>query len=209
MRSSRFWLYYLLLAAVQILLCNSLHITQLLTLWFLPMMVLCIPIRYDTLAVLPIAFATGMAVDFLTQGVPGLCTVALLPVAFSRNLIIRIVFGGEVFSRGEDISIRRQGILKMTLAIMTATASGRTVRSPAPSGSTARVISCPWPAGPSSPSCSSISFLRKRVRYGNKQDQQASDRTRSRGDAAPREDILYPDPQQQVQGQRPQQLDGL
>lgn len=122
MRSSRFWLYYLLLAAVQILLCNSLHITQLLTLWFLPMMVLCIPIRYDTLAVLPIAFATGMAVDFLTQGVPGLCTVALLPVAFSRNLIIRIVFGGEVFSRGEDISIRRQGILKMTLAILTATA---------------------------------------------------------------------------------------
>ena len=122
MRSFRFWEYYLLLAAVQIILCNSLHLTQLLTLWFLPMMVLCIPIRYNTTAALLIAFVTGMAVDLLSQGVPGLCTAALLPVALLRNLIIRIIFGGEVFSRGEDISIRRQGILKMTLAILTATA---------------------------------------------------------------------------------------
>ena len=121
MKASRFWISYVILVAVQIVLCDCFNLTQLLTLWFLPVLVLCMPIRTGTVAALLIAFATGMAVDFLSQGVPGLCTAALLPVAFCRRFIIGVVFGSEVFSRSEDISVRRQGIPKMTLAIVMAT----------------------------------------------------------------------------------------
>ena len=122
MRYPGFWISYVILLAAQIVLCDCFNLTQLLSLWFLPVMVLCIPIRCSTPAALVIAFLSGMAVDVLSQGVLGLCTVAILPVALTRNLIIRAVFGGEVFSRGEDISIRRQGIVKMTLATAIATA---------------------------------------------------------------------------------------
>ena len=122
MRKPGFWISWLLLLAAQIVLCDCFAVSQLLSLWFLPMMVLCIPVRFDTPRTLLVAFAAGMAVDFLSQGVPGLCTVALLPVALLRVPIIRLVFGEEVFSRGEDISFRRQGLAKMALGIVIATA---------------------------------------------------------------------------------------
>ena len=122
MRQPGFWLIYLILLAAQIVLCDCMYLTQLVSLWFLPMMVLCTPVRYDTPVLLAIAFLTGLAVDLLSQGVIGLCTASLLPVALCRNLLIRLVFGNEVFLRGEDISIRRQGVPKMALAISLASA---------------------------------------------------------------------------------------
>jgi len=69
-----------------------------------------------------IAFVTGFFVDFFTHGILGLTICALLPVAFCREWIIRLVFGNEVFSRGEDVNIERQGIAKVSLASLIATA---------------------------------------------------------------------------------------
>jgi multidrug efflux pump subunit AcrB len=51
----------------------------------------------------------------------GLTTCALLPVALARNRLIRLVFGTELMSRQEDISIHKQGGGKVFLTILLAT----------------------------------------------------------------------------------------
>lgn len=118
----RYWLIYLLLAAVQIVLGNFLNLGQLITVCILPLLVLSLPVRYNTSLVLLITFATALAVDLLTHGIPGLGAVALLPVAAGRRWIIQAVFGAELYSRGEDLSVHKQGVLKIALAVLLATA---------------------------------------------------------------------------------------
>ena len=73
-------------------------------------------------AALLLASVSALAVDFFTNGVLGLSICALLPVAFARNALIRLVFGTELLSRQEDISIHKQGPAKVLLAILLATA---------------------------------------------------------------------------------------
>jgi len=118
----RFWLIYLLLVAAQILMGNFLNLGQLITVCLLPILVLSLPITYSGPVVMIITFVTSLAVDFFTHGILGLGTVALLPVAAGRYLLISSIFGGELYSRGEDISIRKQGVPKVALAIFLATA---------------------------------------------------------------------------------------
>ena len=81
----RYWLIYLLLVAVQIVLGNFLNLGQMITVCLLPLLVLSLPVKYHSAVVLFIAFATAMVVDVLTHGIPGLGTVALLPVAAGRR----------------------------------------------------------------------------------------------------------------------------
>ena len=116
MRKNGFWLVYLLLTVVQMLLCNYVHLTPYLMLSILPVMVLCIPIRVPTWGAMVIAFLTGLAVDLLSEGLLGLNSLALVPVAFSRKELIRLIFGGELFARKEDFSARRNGFGKVALA---------------------------------------------------------------------------------------------
>lgn len=112
----------LLLLAAQILVWNYFNLSQFVLLTFLPVMILCLPVKVKTIPALLIAFAVGMAVDFFSSGILGMTCAALLPVAFCRRTIITLVYGEEVFSRGENISSRRQGPFKMTLGITMATA---------------------------------------------------------------------------------------
>lgn len=118
MKRVDFFLAYFLLAVIQILITNYLHLSQFITLTILPIMVLSIPIRYSTNVALFIAFGTGLGVDLLADGVLGLNTLALVPVAFLRNTTISLIFGEEMFSRKEDFSIRRNGFTKVALAIL-------------------------------------------------------------------------------------------
>ncbi len=118
MRRSNFFLVYLLLVVAQILICNYFHLTPYVTLSLLPVMVLCLPVRVSTLGALFIAFATGMSVDLLAEGLPGLNTLALLPVAYLRIPLIKLIFGEDLISRGEDFTVRKNGIGKVTLAIL-------------------------------------------------------------------------------------------
>ena len=122
MKRGGFLLMYLLLLAVQILAGNYCNFTQHFTLTILPVMVLCIPIRYGTIFAMCAAFATGFCCGFLGDGFLGLAILALVPVGLGRKALIQLVFGSEVFSRGEDISFRRQGVPKMALATLIATA---------------------------------------------------------------------------------------
>lgn len=122
MKDLSFGIKYLLLAVAQILLWNYFNFSQYLMLVFLPVMILCLPIHRGSIFAMILAFATGFATDFFSSGMMGLTSLALVPVAFARRWIIQLIFGEEVFARGENITIRRQGLPKMMLATLIATA---------------------------------------------------------------------------------------
>ena len=122
MKKPGFLLLYLLLVIAQILLGEFCTFSPVLVISILPVMVLCIPVNRGPIFAMIAAFCTGFAVDFLCDGMLGLTSLALVPAALCRSGILRLVFGGEIFSRGENISIRRQGPLKMLLATLLVTA---------------------------------------------------------------------------------------
>lgn len=117
MRKPQFWTAYVLLLLAQLLLSNYVNVLPYMALSILPVMVLCIPIRIGSIAGMVIAFATGMTVDLLSEGVLGLNAAALVPVALLRYPVIRLVFGDELFAREEDFSPRRHGIGKTAMAV--------------------------------------------------------------------------------------------
>jgi hypothetical protein len=117
MRKAEFFLVYVLLTVVQMLICNYFHLSAYVMLSILPVMVLCLPTRVSTVGALVIAFATGLVVDLLSEGVLGLNVLAIVPVAFVRNGVIRLIFGDELFARKEDFSVRKNGFGKVALAI--------------------------------------------------------------------------------------------
>lgn len=122
MKQSKFYLVYLLLTVVQMVICNYFHLTPYIMLSILPAMVLCIPTRVSQIGAMIIAFATGLAVDLLSEGLLGLNALALVPVAFARRGIVRLLFGEDLFIRKEDFSIRKHGWGKVVVAILAAQA---------------------------------------------------------------------------------------
>ena len=102
---------------IQLLLCNYFVLSPYVMLTLLPAMVLSISVRYSTAQTLLFAFVSALAVDFLADGVPGLNVVALLPVALLRRRILRGVFGDGLYARGEDFSIHKNGIGKVSTAL--------------------------------------------------------------------------------------------
>lgn len=117
MRKAQFYLVFVVLTIVQMLICNFFHLSAYLMLTILPVMVLCLPLRVGTTGAMIIAFVTGFLVDLLAEGMLGLNTLALVPVAYARKGIIRLIFGDELFARKEDFSIRKNGFGKVALAI--------------------------------------------------------------------------------------------
>lgn len=112
-----FLVSYLLMLVLQILICNYLQVSPYITLSILPVMVLMLPIRYGTIVAMILAFLSGLSIDFLAEGLTGINSLAIVPVALLRTPFLRMVFGSAIFSRREDISIRRHGLIKMATAI--------------------------------------------------------------------------------------------
>ena len=117
MRKNSYYFVFLLLVALQMLICNYLSLAAWLMLSILPVMILCVPLRLPTFWTMLLAFATGCAVDLLSEGILGLNALALVPVAAVRKDIIRLIFGDELFARKEDFSVRKNGFGKVALAI--------------------------------------------------------------------------------------------
>ena len=117
MRKGSYYFVFLLLVAVQMLICNYLNLSPYLTLSILPVLILCVLLRLPTFWTLLLAFVTGGAVDLLSEGLLGLNALALVPVAFVRKELIRLIFGGELFARKEDFSVRKNGFGKVALAL--------------------------------------------------------------------------------------------
>lgn len=118
MKKSGFWLIYIILLLAQLLLSTYANFTPYVMVTLLPVMVLCMPIRMHTILAMVIAFASGLSVDLLSEGLLGLNALALVPVAFARNSIIRLIFGRELFAREEDFSIHRNGFGKVLVALV-------------------------------------------------------------------------------------------
>ena len=122
MRDSSFTLKFILLALAQVLIWNYCNFSQYLMLALLPAIILFLPTRQDTLITMLIAFATGFAADFLADGMLGLTSLSLVPVAFARKGIVRLIFGSEVLSREENISLQKHGIGNVIGSVMLSTA---------------------------------------------------------------------------------------
>jgi len=120
MREHSYPLTYLIILVVQIIIFNYLDLSQYILLSLMPAAVMMLPMSCGVLPAMIIAFGSGLALDFLCDGVPGLNALALVPVAYFRFNIIGAVFGSEVFARKENISKRKHGLGKMALALLLA-----------------------------------------------------------------------------------------
>ena len=89
-------------------------------LWALPGAALAEPVDPDAGDATALLSASGLVVDFLSEGVLGLNALALIPVAFARHGIIGLIFGPELFARKEDFSVGRCGFGKVAVSIFLA-----------------------------------------------------------------------------------------
>lgn len=117
-----FPLMYALLLICQVILCNYAHLGPYITLTFLPAMILCVPIRISTITCMLVAFVSGFLTDFLAEGLLGLNVAALLPVALIRKGTVRIFLGEDIIARKDSFSIKKNGLLKVSTAMLVSTA---------------------------------------------------------------------------------------
>ena len=106
-----FNILYILLVICQIVLCNYCPLGQYITLSMLPAMVLCLPLKNSNIICMLIAFASALAVDWMSEGVLGLNASALIPVALTRKTFIRIFLGEDLINRNEMFTFRKNGDL--------------------------------------------------------------------------------------------------
>ncbi|MCQ2130671.1 MAG: hypothetical protein MJY94_04700 [Bacteroidales bacterium] len=118
MNNGKYALTYLLLLLAQICISNYCNFSWYLYLSILPVMAFLVPIRFNAVVAMLIAFASGFAVDLLSDGVIGLNTLAIVPVAMMRRGIVSLVYGGEFFARQENLSMSRHGVFKMVFSII-------------------------------------------------------------------------------------------
>jgi len=122
MRPIRFWLLFALMVISQAILYNYTPANPYVMISILPVIILLIPIKYVTQLLLLIAFGVGLFADLMADGLLGLNIFALVPVAFLRNNIISLYFGEEMFARKKNISFARNGVTKISFAILTSQA---------------------------------------------------------------------------------------
>ena len=112
-----FTLLYCLMLICQIVLCNFSPLGPYITLSMLPAMVFCMPLSVSTISCMFIAFGSGLAVDWIAEGVIGLNASALVPVALLRKPLIRIFFGEDLITRKDSFSLRKYGMAKVSAAV--------------------------------------------------------------------------------------------
>lgn len=83
----------------------------------LPILILILPIKRTNIHSMLDAFIVGIVVDLLADGVIGLNTIALIPIGAIRRILISAIFGQDVINREDNLSIRKQGLLKLSLVI--------------------------------------------------------------------------------------------
>ena len=118
MKRNAFWKAYVLLLIAQLIISNYFRFTPYVMLSILPVMILSAPIRVNRFGLLLLAFASGLMVDWLSEGVLGLNALALVPVAYVRNSVLRVVFGNELIARKEDFTVSSNGLASVTMAIV-------------------------------------------------------------------------------------------
>lgn len=118
MKDWRFWIVFVVLAIVQVILCNFLDLSRYAVLSFLPVLILMLPLRLDTVPMMLISFALGFAVDFFSTGMLGLTAASLVPVGLVRNSVVSAMFGDELAPREGELTLNWFGVPKFALATL-------------------------------------------------------------------------------------------
>ena len=118
MKQGRYILLFFVLTVAQILLCNYFSLSRIVLISVLPVLILMLPRSMSSIPAMLIAFACGFAVDFLSTGMLGITSLALVPVALVRRPVLQMVLAEEQVSRDDELSLSRFGVLKMVLAIL-------------------------------------------------------------------------------------------
>ena len=126
-RIQNFGLIYIILLICQVMLCNYTNLGPYIMLTLLPAMILCLPTKINAITCLIIAFASGFAADWLADGLLGLNVAALLPAALIRKGTIRIFMGEDLIVRNDSFSIKKNGLGKVSISLITLTAIFLTV----------------------------------------------------------------------------------
>lgn len=121
MKGQNFGLLYFLMALAQIILCNFTNLGPYVMLSLLPAMVICVPLTISTPLCMLLAFATGLSVDWLSEGLVGLNAASVVPVALMRKPLIRFFLGEDLITRSDSFSFRKNGIGKITMLLFIAT----------------------------------------------------------------------------------------
>ena len=111
-------LMYVLLVLIQILVCNFINTGPYVFLSVLPVFILCLPLTVPAIPLMLIAAVSGLAVDWLAEGIIGLNALALIPVAFIRNRMVVLLFGKDHTDRAEGFSFRKNGFTRVSAAIL-------------------------------------------------------------------------------------------
>ncbi len=121
-KEQNFWVYYFFLLIFQIALCNFSPVGPYISLTLLPAMVLCMPLTVGSIGCMLIAFASGLAVDWMSEGLIGINAASLVPIAFARKGIIRLFFEEDLITRKDRFSFNRYGVAKVSAALVSVTA---------------------------------------------------------------------------------------
>lgn len=118
MKTQNFGLLFFLMVLGQMTLCNFAGFSPYITLTMLPAMIICVPLIVSTPLCLLLAFATGLSVDWLSEGLIGLNAASLVPVALMRKPLIRFFLGEDLITRSDSFSFRKNGIGKISLVLI-------------------------------------------------------------------------------------------
>ena len=115
MKNYRFILIYIIMVVVQVLLDNFFPLSRYVILSVLPALILVLPVDTRPIVAMLLSFVLGFVVDFFSDGMLGLTSLALVPAGLVRGAVISGVFGDELSSRGDELSVQRLGVPKMVL----------------------------------------------------------------------------------------------
>lgn len=121
MKTQNFGLLYFLMVLGQMVLCNFADFSPFVMLTMLPAMVICVPLSVSTPACMLLAFATGLSVDWLSEGIIGINAASLVPVALMRKPLIRFFLGEDIITRSDSFSFRKNGISKISFILIIST----------------------------------------------------------------------------------------
>lgn len=120
MKGQNFGLLYFLMAIGQVILCNFTNLGPYVMLTLLPAMILCVPLTVSTPLCMVLGFATGLSVDWLSEGLIGINAAAAVPVALMRKPLIRFFLGEDIITRSDSFSFKKNGAGKISAVLFVA-----------------------------------------------------------------------------------------
>lgn len=116
MKGVRYIYYFLMILLLQLFITRYGQL-EWMYISLLPAMIMCLPTVLPTSVNCIIAFALGITVDFCADGVMGLNTIALLPLAAINRSMLSLVISEELVERGYSFSFHQHGIFKIGLLL--------------------------------------------------------------------------------------------